>query len=128
MNLVPRNMYHKNGTQWIGRMACRLIGERNYEYIRLEKRIMYAKYFYFKQILLLKFTQSYPNIATWFSLLNKADTSIGFPARRAYERHSDFAVFNVNSEGWFQLYFFVASAVVLGWNWLIMAYYYDTRG
>jgi hypothetical protein len=127
-NMFPRSTYHKNGTQWIGRIACKLIGEKNYEYIRLEKRILYARFWYAKQSILLKFSQQYPNISAFFSILNKHDTSAGFPARRAYERYSDYAVFNVNHEGWFQLYFFVAAAIVILWNWWTLAYYYDVRG
>lgn len=127
-NLVPRNTYHKNGTQWIGKMVSKIIGEKNYEFIRIEKRVLYARYWYSKQSILLKFNQQYPNISTFFGILNKHDTSIGLPARRAYERHADFAVFNVNHEGWFQLYFFVAAAVVLLWNWWTLAFHYDIRG
>jgi hypothetical protein len=127
-NLVPRTNYHKNGTQWIGKMCARLIGEKNYEWVRLEKRIFYAKYFYKKQTLLYKFWNEYPHIATWFSILNKHDTSIGFPARRAYERYSDFAVFNMNHEGWFQFYFITAAFIVVFWNWWVVAYHYDIRG
>ena len=128
MNLVPRNTYQKNGTQWIGKMVNALIGERSYERVRLEKRIFYAKYWYTKQSLLLKFNQQYPAVSTWFSILNKHDTSIGFPARRVYERYQDPAVFSINSEGWFQVYFFVAAGIVIIWNYWIVAYSYDERG
>jgi hypothetical protein len=44
LNIVPKNIYHKNGTQWIGKMVNKLIGEKRYERIRLEKRIAYAKW------------------------------------------------------------------------------------
>jgi hypothetical protein len=127
-NIVPRSTYHKNGTQWIGKIVNRIIGEKNYEFIRIEKRILYARFWYTKQSILLKFWEQYPNIATFFSILNKHDTSSGFPARRAYERYSDWAVFNVNHEGWFQLYFVIAATIVLLWNWWVLAYYYDVRG
>jgi hypothetical protein len=127
-NLIPRTNYHKNGTQWIGKVVAGIIGEKRYEWVRLEKRILYMEYWYKKQIILFKLSIQYPNIATFFSLLNKTDTSSGLPARRAYERHSDFAVFNINSEGWFQLYFFVASFVVMFWNWWMLAYNYEVKG
>jgi hypothetical protein len=128
LNFTPRNTFHKNGTQWIGKIVNKMIGETNYEFIRVEKRIAYARYYYSKQSILLKLSTQYPNIATFFSLLNKHDTSSGFPARRQYERHSDFAVYNLNHEGWFQLYFTAAAAIVLLWNWWMLAYYYDVRG
>lgn len=127
-NLIPRNVYHKNGTQWIGKIAARFIGEEKYEAVRLEKRILYTKFWYTKQTILFRFQTQYPNVAQVFSLLNKQDTSVGFPAKRQYERIQDFAVFNVNHEGWFQLYFFVAAGLVILWNWYILAYYYEVRG
>jgi hypothetical protein len=127
-NLVPRVTYHKNGTQFFGKMVARIIGEKNYEFVRLEKRITYARYWYNKQKIIFQLAHQYPNIAQWFSILNKNDTSIGFPGRRVYERHGDFAIFNVNSEGWFQLYFFVAAGVVLLWNYWMLAVHYDVRG
>ena len=43
-----RTNYWKNGTQWMGRWTARVMGENNYEYVRLEKRIAYAKYYYCK--------------------------------------------------------------------------------
>jgi hypothetical protein len=127
-NLVPRPTYHKNGTKWIGKIVCRIIGEKNYEFIRIEKGIAYAHYWYFKQSILYRLNQQWPNVSTWFGLLNKFDTSIGLPAKRQYERHSDFAVFNANHEGWFQLYFFIAAIFVFAWNWWILAYKYEIRG
>jgi len=127
-NLIPRNAYHKNGTQWIGKIVSRLMGESRYEWFRLERRIFYAKFWYSKQTVLFRFQTQYPNAAQLFSLLNKQDTSNGFPAKRQYERHQEFAVFNINHEGWFQLYFFIAAAVVLLWNWWMLAFYYPVRG
>lgn len=126
--LVPRNQYHKNGTQWIGKMFNALIGERRYESLRLLRRINYAKFWYTKQKYLYLFQQQYPHIAVWFSLLNKDDTSHGFGTRRPYERYQDFAVFNVNHEGWFQLYFFTAAVLVWLWNWYTIALHWPYKG
>ena len=89
--LVQRNQYHKNGTQWIGKMVVQVIGEKRYDYLRLLRRINYAKFWYCKQTFLSRFQMQYPHIAQWFSLLNKTDTSDGYPARRQYERYQDFA-------------------------------------
>ena len=128
LNIVPRNIYHKNGTQWIGKIVNRLIGEQRYERIRLEKRIAYAKWWYTKQSFLFKFNQQYPWMSVWFSVLNKHDTSVGLPAKRQYERHQDFAVYSINSEGWFQVYFVIACAIVIAWNYNVCAVQYDIRG
>ena len=42
----------RNGTQWMGKWTARALGENNYEYFRLEKRIAYARYYYCKQAIL----------------------------------------------------------------------------
>jgi hypothetical protein len=134
-NLIPRNTYHKNGTQWIGKLFSALIGEKRYDVLRLERRITYAHFWYTKQTILFRFQQQYPQIAQWFSLLNKKDTSAGIPANRQYERYQDFAVYNINHEvikllnqGWFQIYFVLAGLAVWTWNWYILAVNYDVRG
>ena len=36
----------------MGKWTARAIGENNYEYFRLEKRIFYARYYYTKQAIL----------------------------------------------------------------------------
>jgi hypothetical protein len=127
-NIVPRNSYHKNGTQWIGRITSRLITEKRYEWFRLEKRILYAKFWYTKQTILGRFQKQWPYIAMWFSLLNKQDTSDGLPKGRQFERYADFAVYNINHEGWYQIYFVLASIIVALWNWYVVAACYDIRG
>jgi hypothetical protein len=127
-NIVPRNQYHKNGTQWIGKIFARAIGESRYEWFRLEKRIFYTKFWYTKQNFLLRFQSQWPYIAAWFSLLNKQDTSDGLPKGRTPERYQDFAVYNINHEGWYQLYFVLAATAVALWNWYVVAFCYDIRG
>lgn len=42
-----------------------------------------------------------PDVVNAFSVLAKEDTSHGFPVWRPLERNSDWALYNVNSEGWF---------------------------
>lgn len=128
VNLIPRPNYHKNGTQWIGKLFCKLIGENYYEFFRLERRIAYAKFWYTKQTILFRFQQQYPHIAAWFSILNKADTSGGIPIGRPHERYQDWAVFNINHEGWFQFYFIAAAVILILWNYWVIAAHYDIRG
>jgi hypothetical protein len=41
----------RNGTQWMGKLTARAIGENNYEWFRIEKRIFYAHVYYSKQSL-----------------------------------------------------------------------------
>ena len=96
-----RTNYHKNGTQWMGKIVARAMGEHNYEYIRLEKRVAYAKYYYAKQAFLMYASLETPDVINAFSVLAKEDTSHGFPVWRPLERNSDFALYSINSEGWF---------------------------
>jgi len=42
-----------------------------------------------------------PDVVNAFGVLAKEDTSHGFPVWRPLERNSDWALYNVNSEGWF---------------------------
>jgi hypothetical protein len=128
LNIVPRNQYHKNGTQWIGRMFSGVIGENRYELLRIERRVTYAKFWYTKQTILKRFQSQWPYIAMWFSILNKTDTSDGLPKGRQFERYQDFAVYNINHEGWYQLYFVLAAIAVWLWNWYVVAVNYDVRG
>jgi hypothetical protein len=128
LNVIPRNSYHKNGTQWIGKLINRLIGENRYDRIRFEKRLFYAKFWYRKQTILLRFQSQLPYVAMWFSLLNKRDTSAGLPVGRQMERYQDFAVYNMNHEGWYQVYFAFAAFIVVMWNWYVVAITYDIRG
>jgi hypothetical protein len=128
LNIIPRNSYHKNGTQWIGKIFNRIIGENRYERIRMEKRIFYTKFWYRKQLILLRFQSQLPYVAMWFSLLNKQDTSAGLPKGRQYERHQDYAVYNMNHEGWYQAYFFAAAALLGLWNWYVVGCTYELRG
>jgi hypothetical protein len=77
------------------------MGENKYEMFRLEKRIFYARYYYFKQTALAKLSQEAPDVVNAFGVIAKEDTSHGFPVTRPMERNSDWALYNINSEGWF---------------------------
>ena len=113
-----RNNYWKNGTQWMGRWCARLIGEHRYEWFRIEKRIAYARYYYQKQLILARMSLETPDVVNAFSVLAKEDTSHGFPVWRPFERNSDWAVYNINSESWFQVWSVIAGIVVVGyWYW-----------
>ena len=96
-----RTNYWKNGTQWMGKWVARTMGENHYELVRIEKRIFYARFYYFKQAILNQMSLEQPDVVNAFSVLAKEDTSHGFPVWRPLERNSDWALYNVNSEGWF---------------------------
>ena len=120
-----RSNYLKNGMQFQGKMWTRVIGENNYEYFRMEKRLMYARFYYTKQGVLNQMALETPDVINAFSVLQKEDTSHGFPVWRPLERNSDFALYNINSEGWFQLWAVILGAVVVGFWWYIAGFYYN---
>ena len=101
-----------------------IVGEHKYEFIRLEKRISYAKFWYAKQMLLTKMSVEVPDVTNAFGILAKLDTSHGFPVPRPLERNSDFALYNLNSEGWFQVFSTIAACCVIGyWAYLTMFFF-----
>ena len=99
------------------------LGENRYEMFRLEKRISYVRWWYFKQGLLTKMCKEIPDVVNAFGMLTKEDTSHGFPTERPLERNSDFAIYNINSEGWFQCWSMLAGAAMATF-WFYIANYY----
>ena len=118
----------RNGTQWIGKWTARAIGENNYEWFRLEKRILYCHFYYTKQYILNKMSREVPDVVNAFGVLAKEDTSHGFPVARPMERSTDFALYNINSEGWFQLYSVICGAIVVSFWYYIACSYFATAG
>ena len=115
----------KNGTQWLGKWTARALGENRYEMFRLERRIFYARYYYTKQTILTQMSMELPDVVNAFSVLAKEDTSHGFPVWRPLERNSDFALYNMNSEGWFQFWSaFAAFCTVSFWYYIACHYFY----
>ena len=119
-----RSNYWKNGTQWMGRWTARLIGENHYELARIEKRIFYARFYYFKQAILNQMSLEVPDVANAFSMLAKEDTSHGFPVWRPLERNSDWALYNINSEGWFQMWSVIAAFCTVSFWFYISDFYF----
>ena len=110
----------------MGKWTARAIGENNYEWFRLEKRILYAQVYYTKQGLLAQLSHETPDIANTFGLLAKEDTSHGFPTWRPLERNSDFALYNYNSEGWFQIWSVTAGFIVVSFWYYVACSYFAT--
>ena len=69
-----------------------------------------------------------PDVVNAFSVLQKEDTSHGFPVWRPLERNSDFALYNINSEGWFQLWSVLGGAAVVTFWFYIACFYNSVAG
>jgi len=68
-------------------------------------------------------SQEIPDVTNAFGMLAKEDTSHGFPVARPFERNSDWALYNVNSEGWFQCWSGMAG-VGMALFWLYISDFY----
>ena len=64
-----------------------------------------------------------PDVVNAFSILQKEDTSHGFPVWRPLERNSDFSLYNINSEGWFQIWCSISACLTVGF-WFYVADFY----
>lgn len=106
----------RNGTSWIGRTACKFIGEQNYDQIRVFKRTVYAEWWYMKQHFLY---WSYVNKSEWanfFALLPKPDSSHGFPYKETPSRYAQLAEDNFSSDGYVSWYTYAAVAAASIWS------------
>ena len=100
------------------------MGENRYELFRLEKRILYARFWYAKQAVLTRMSNDVPDVVNAFGVLAKEDTSHGFPVARPLERNSDWALYNVNSEGWFQCWSMIFGVMVVSFWFYISDFYF----
>ena len=106
----------RNGTSWIGRTACKFIGEDNYDQIRVFKRTVYAEWWYMKQHF---FYWAYVNKSEWanfFALLPKPDSSHGFPYKETPSRYAQLAEDNFSSDGYISWYTYAAVAAASVWS------------
>ena len=120
-----RTHYWRNGTQFMGKIGARVVGENRYEAYRMEKRIFYAKFWYAKQAVLTKMSHDVPDVVNAFGVLAKEDTSHGFPVPRPMERQTDWALYNVNSEGWFQCWSLIGGALMASFWFYIADFYFS---
>ena len=80
---------------------------------------MYVRWWYAKQACFTRMSREVPDVVNAFGMLAKEDTSHGFPVARPLERNSDFALYNVNSEAWFQCWsLFFGAAMVSFWFYI----------
>ena len=66
-----------------------------------------------------------PDVANAFSMLKKEDTSHGFQSWRPMERNSDFTMYNMNSEGWFQFWAVFSGLFVVSMWYYIADHHYS---
>ena len=76
--------YYKNGLFWWSKMFNRVIGEKRYDTLRMEKRIASAKFYYVRQQLLYQLYVDFPDVAQITGLYPKVDVSHGFPQYFTY--------------------------------------------
>ncbi len=96
--------YYKNGIFWWSKLINRVIGERNYDKLRLERRIFGTNIYYKRQQFLYTASQAFPDIANTLGCYPKLDTSHGFPNPMPFECYRDFQENTMNSDGWFAMF------------------------
>ena len=69
-------------------------------------------------------SQELPDVVNAFGVLAKEDTSHGFPVARPLERNSDWALYNINSEGWFQCWSLIFGAMMVSFWFYIADFYF----
>eukprot|EP01016_Furgasonia_blochmanni_P024748 TRINITY_DN2670_c0_g2_i10.p1 TRINITY_DN2670_c0_g2~~TRINITY_DN2670_c0_g2_i10.p1 ORF type:complete len:282 (-),score=78.65 TRINITY_DN2670_c0_g2_i10:1351-2103(-) len=121
-----KNNYWKNGIFWWSKMINRVIGERNYDYLRVQRRIAAARIYYARQQLLYEWFIDYPEIANVTGTYPKADSSHGFAHYSPYEPFRDFQENTINSDGWFGMWIVVWCAVYVVHLWYsyMLPYYW----
>ena len=65
-----------------------------------------------------------PDVVNAFGVMAKEDTSHGFPVERPLERNSDWALYNINSEGWFQCWSLLAGIGMVSFWFYISDFYF----
>lgn len=106
----------RNGTSWFGRTCCKLVGEENYDTVRVFKRTVYAEWWYIKQHF---FYWMYINKSEWgnfFALLPKPDSSHGFPYKETPSRYAQLAEDNFSSDGYVSWYTYLSVALASIWS------------
>lgn len=115
----------RNGTTWFGRFVCRTIGEPAYDAIRVQKRTMYAEWWYFKQTWIYWFYTNKNDWANFFAILPKPDSSHGFPYKYTPSRYAQLAEDNFSSDGYISWYTYAAVAAATVWGGYI--YFWPRR-
>jgi len=124
-----KNNYWKNGIWWFSKIANRAIGEQRYDFIRVQRRIYSARFYYARQQLLYELYVDYPEWAQLTGLYPKTDSSHGFPSQLTCEAYRDFQENTPNTDGWFGMWILVVAVIYnihLFYNYLLP--YYWVRG
>ena len=118
--------YHKNGTFWFQKIFARVIGEQNYEKIRMERRIFSASIWYRRQQFLYFLNLYYPDYAYSLGTYPKIDSSHGIPHPQPWECFRDWQENTINSDGWFGMavcYICLAFAASCVYSYIIPHYW-----
>ena len=108
--------YYKNGIWWFTKLFNRVIGESRYDYLRLERRIAIAKFYYIRQQILHQIFLDFPEVAHTIGIYPKADSSHGYPHLKTYETFRDFQDNTINSDGWFAMMVVVICLSFTAWT------------
>lgn len=108
--------HFRNGTTFLGRTACGLIGEQNYDNIRVYRRTLYAEWWYSKQTFLHWVFVNKSDWSNFFAILPKTDSSHGFPWKETQSRYAQFAEDTTNSDGYVNWYTYIWVGLASIWG------------
>lgn len=114
--------YHKNGVFWWSKILNRIIGEKNYDFFRLQRRIWGNTMWYRRQTFLYNMNANFPDIANALGSYPKLDSSDGFPNPMPYECFRDFQENTLNSDGWFAMFVVYVCAIYSAWTYYSYVY------
>ena len=111
-------------------MFNRVIGEHRYDYLRMEKRIASAKFYYTRQQLLFQLYVDFPDVAQLTGIYPKVDCSHGFPQYLTYEAWRDVQENSLNSDGFFAMFVYYVCFLFVLWTMYcyVFPYYWQFRG
>ena len=108
--------YYKNGLFWWSKIVNRIVGEKTYNYFRMEKRIASAKFYYTRQQMLYQLYVDFPDVAQITGIYPKVDCSHGFPQYLTYEAWRDVQENSLNSDGFFAMFVYYVCGVFALWT------------
>ena len=85
-----KNQYHKNGIFWFTKLFNKAIGEKNFDKMRMKRRILSNLFYYKRQQFLHNVFVETPDTACLWGVYPKIDTSHGFGYPQTYEMYRDF--------------------------------------
>jgi hypothetical protein len=101
-------------------MLNRVVGEENYDSVRITRRVFSSKFYYLRQHLLYRIFIESPDVGAMIGIYPKTDTTHGYGSNSTYvlnlvqyEMYRDFQENTINSDGSFGMWVVYVCAVYI---------------